>query len=222
MHTYAVIDFETTGLSAGPDRIIEVGAVLVRDGVVVDRFDELMDPGFSIPGVITSLTGITSAMVRGKPRPEAVMPRLRAFLGKHVCIAHNASFDRRFFAAEMAQAGEAHERPFLCSMLVARRLVPLAPSHKLGVLARHLGLSMPAGMQAHRALADALMTVALWETLLAELRRLLPRQTPGPDLLGRLARTPKGGVATFLAGIAASDQLMARGSLVSQVSTPGE
>jgi len=210
VHTYAVIDFETTGLSAGPDRIIEVGAVLVRDGVVVERFDELMDPGFRIPAVITSLTGITSAMVRGKPRPEAVMPRLREFLGGHVCIAHNASFDRRFFAAEMALAGQAHDRPFLCSMLVARRLLPQAPSHKLGVLARHLGLTMPAGMQAHRALADALITVALWESLLAELRRHLPGRTPEVELLNRLARTPKGGVATFLAAMAASDQVDTR------------
>ena len=57
MKSYAVIDFETTGLSAGADRIIEVAAVIVRDGVVVETFSELMNPGFRIPSFITSLTG---------------------------------------------------------------------------------------------------------------------------------------------------------------------
>ena len=65
---------------------------------------------------------ISDAMVQGKPRPEAVMPKLRAFLGDHVCVAHNASFDRRFFTAEMELAGEQHDRHFLCSMLLSRRL----------------------------------------------------------------------------------------------------
>ncbi len=122
----AVIDFETTGMYAGSDRIIEVGAAVMRDGEIVATFAELMDPGVYIPSFITSLTGITNAMIRGKPRPEEVMPRLRAFLGDHACVAHNASFDQRFFAAEMEQAGEGHERSFLCSLLLARRLVPQA------------------------------------------------------------------------------------------------
>jgi DNA polymerase-3 subunit epsilon len=117
-------------------------------------------------------------MLRGRPRPEAVMPRLRAFLGDHVCIAHNASFDRRFFTAEMDLAGEVHERPFLCSMLLSRRLNQDCTSHKLGALMQHLRLPRPADLQAHRALADDLMTVELWKRLMADLRLHLRGRDP--------------------------------------------
>lgn len=202
MQTFAVIDFETTGLSAGPDRIIEVGAVLVRDDVIIDTFSELMDPGFRIPTFITALTGISDAMVRGKPRPEVVMPRLRTFLGEHACIAHNASFDRRFFMAEMALAGEGHERAFLCSMLLSRRLITDAGSHKLGALVRHLRLPTPAGMQAHRALADALMTVELWKRLIAGLRAQLGGRQPDAELLATICRKPKAAIPALLAALA--------------------
>jgi len=204
VHTYAVIDFETTGLSAGPDRIIEVGAVLVRDGVIVSTFSELMDPGFRIPAFITALTGISNAMVRGKPSPEEMMPRLRAFLGDHVCVAHNASFDQRFFHAEMSLANDAHERQFLCSMLLARRLVADAASHKLGALVRHLRLTTPTGMQAHRALADALMTVELWKHLMGDLRTQLQGRAPDPALVATICRKPKAVVANYISSLAMS------------------
>ena len=206
VRTYAVIDFETTGLGPPADRIIEVGAVLVRDGEITGTFSELMDPGFRIPAFITSLTGITNAMVRGRPQPQAVMPRLRAFLGDHVCVAHNAGFDRGFFDAEMALAGEAHERPFLCSMLLSRRLVQDAGSHKLGALVRHLRLPVPPDLQAHRALADALMTVELWKRLQSDLRARLNGREPDASLLAVLSRTPKAAVAKRIAAFAAQPE----------------
>jgi DNA polymerase-3 subunit epsilon len=199
----AVLDFETTGMMPGPDRIIEVGAVIVRDGAVVDTFAALMDPGFRIPAFITGLTGITTAMVRGKPRPEAVMGELRGFLGDLPCLAHNAGFDRRFFTAEMDRAGHGHERPFLCSVLLARRLVDDAPSHRLGALAAHLGLEPPPGHRAHRALGDALMTAQLWRHLLAAVRRHLGRE-PDLGLLDRLMRVPRTQVPGWLAAQAAT------------------
>ena len=203
MITIAVIDFETTGMMPGPDRIIEVGAVIVRDGVVAETFCELMDPGFRIPSFITALTGITTAMVRGKPRPEEVMPRLRAFLGDFPCLAHNASFDRRFFTAEMERARHGHDRPFLCSVMLARRLVQGAPNHKIGDLARHLGLRPPPGTRAHRALADALMTCQLWTHLHGVVHE---RLGGAPDLnqLQALMRVPKAKVPAWLADHAAS------------------
>ncbi len=202
MQTYAVIDFETTGLSAGPDRIIEVGAVLISEGEIVGTFSELMDPGFRIPAFITSLTGITNAMVQGRPSPEELMPRLRGFLGDHVCIAHNASFDQRFYHSEMDLAGQAHVRPFLCSMLLARRLVRDAASHKLGALMHHLRLEQPMGMQAHRALADALMTVELWKWLMTDLRAQLRGREPDAELIATICRKPKAAVASHLAALA--------------------
>jgi len=201
MKSYAVIDFETTGLSAGADRIIEVAAVIVRDGVVVETFSELMNPGFRIPSFITSLTGISDAMVRGKPRPEMVMPRLRAFLGELVCVAHNASFDQRFFSAEMQLAEHAHERPFVCSLMLARRLVPSSPNHKLGTLLKHLRIAPPADMRAHRALADVVMTCALWKHLIGVLESKIGGHSADLDLIRTTMKKPKATVDAYLAKV---------------------
>ena len=71
LREFAVIDFETTGLSADHCRVIEVAVAIVRDGAVTDSFVKLMHPGHRLPGVITELTGITDAMLKGKPKPEA-------------------------------------------------------------------------------------------------------------------------------------------------------
>ena len=204
MPNIAVIDFETTGMRVGQDRIIEVGAAILEDGQVVATFSELMDPGFRIPGFITSLTGISTAMVRGKPRPEVVMPRLRAFLGDRPCVAHNAAFDQRFFSAEMTLAGEGHDREFFCSVLLARRLIYQAPSHRLGDLASHLGLTMPPGMRAHRALADVLITCQLWIHLRQRLQERLGGRKADLDLVRTVMRKPKAGVDRYLADLAAA------------------
>ena len=198
MHTYAVIDFETTGLSPEFDRVIEVGVVLVRNHEVVETFSELMDPGFAIPSFITNLTGISTSMVRGKPKPEKVMPQVREVIGSHPCIAHNASFDRGFFAAEMRRARVSCRPDFLCSMLVARRLVQDCASHKLGVLVQHLGLATPAGMRAHRALADCLMTAELWTHLMERVEAHLPGYVPDSGFVEKLSRMPKAEVEAFL------------------------
>lgn len=200
---YAVLDFETTGFDPNWDRIIEVGAVRVQDGQVVASFAELLDPGIRIPYEVTQLTGITQAMVRGKPRPEVVMPRLRAFLGDCPCVAHNASFDKRFFDAEMARAGQAHDRMFLCSMLLARRLVRQAPNHQLGTLVRHLGLPEATDGRLHRALADVQVTQALWHRMGEELRQRIGGRHPElPEIRG-VIRKPKAGVERYLESLAA-------------------
>ncbi|MBA3686341.1 MAG: 3'-5' exonuclease [Planctomycetes bacterium] len=202
MRRVAVLDFETTGLRAGPDRIIEVAAAIVSDGEVVATFSELMDPGFAIPRFITDFTGISDAMVRGKPSPEAVMPRLQAFLGDHACVAHNASFDQRFYVAEMTQAAQPNDRAFVCSMLLARRLVRQAPNHQLGTLVRRLGLAIPPGMRAHRALADVLMTCELWKHLLGLLRNRLTGRDLDLSLLQGIAKKPKAAIDAYLAILA--------------------
>ena len=208
---YAVIDFETTGLSAGWHRVIEVAVAIVRDGAVVDTFVQLMHPGTRIPAFITGITGISDAMVRGQPPPEAVMPRLKNFLDQRPCIAHNAAFDARFFFAEMERAGLPHERPFLCSMKLARRLVPESPNHRLGTLVRQLFLETPDGIRAHRALDDVLMTVALWNHLTARLRHRLGGVPPDLAVFRALMGKSKAGAAAYLQRLAdARSQLDAR------------
>ena len=151
---FAVIDFETTGLSADYCRVIEVAAVIVRDGEVVDSFVQLMHPGCRIPFFITAITGITNSMVKDKTNPETVMPDLMRFLGDRPCIAHKASFDSSFYHAEMSRAGIAHERSFLCTMLLSRRLIQDSPDHQLGTLTNHLNLQKPSEGSCHRALYD--------------------------------------------------------------------
>ncbi|OGV68056.1 MAG: hypothetical protein A3K19_27010 [Lentisphaerae bacterium RIFOXYB12_FULL_65_16] len=202
----AVIDFETTGLSADWNRIIEVGAVIVRDGTVVDSFVELMHPGCRLPWEITELTGITDAMLKGKPPPEKVMPAFREFLGDRVCVAHNAGFDSRFFFAEMKRARLEHDRPFLCTMMLARRLVDDALDHKLGTLAGHLKLNKPANLRAHRALDDVLMTVALWNRLTALIAEQTGGRQPDFNVYHTLMKRPKAAAAKYLRELAALRQ----------------
>jgi DNA polymerase-3 subunit epsilon len=169
MTRIAVIDFETTGLSpAMGDRATEVAIVLVENGCVVDRFQSLMNAGVHIPAFITSLTGISNAMIAGAPRVERVMSDANRFVGQVPMVAHNASFDRRFWEAELARAGETATQPFACTMLVARRLYPQAPSHKLGVLVDYHHL--PKAGRAHRAMADAEMAASLLGQIQHDLR----------------------------------------------------
>ena len=100
-----VLDFETTGLTAAFDRTIEVAATLLVDHRPVETFHQLMHPGMRLPSFITSLTGITEAMLHGQPRPEQVMPRLHKFVRGLPIVAHNAAFDRGFLLAELTRAG---------------------------------------------------------------------------------------------------------------------
>ena len=169
MSRIAVIDFETTGLSpAMGDRATEVAIVLVEGGQVVDRFQSLMNAGMYIPAFITALTGITNAMVAAAPDSDQVMRDANRFVGNAPMVAHNASFDRRFWQAELTRAGEAAMQSFACTMLVARRMYPQAPSHKLGVLVDYHQL--PKAGRAHRAMADAEMAASLLGQIQHDLR----------------------------------------------------
>ena len=169
MSSYAVIDFETTGLSpAHGARPTEIAVVLVRGDEIVDRFQSLMNPGVPIPHEIQAFTGITNAMVRRAPSVREVMTEAVRFAGGHPIVAHNASFDRKFWEHEAAALPDVRANTFLCSLLLARRLFPGAPNHKLATLVRALGL--PSDGRFHRALADAECTAHLFIRLQQELR----------------------------------------------------
>ena len=169
MSPIAVIDFETTGLSpAMGDRATEVAIVLVEGGRVVDRFQSLINTGIHIPAFITSLTGISNAMLATAPNAARVMAEASRFVGNTPMVAHNAAFDRKFWVAELARAGLDAPQPFACTLLVSRRLYPQAPSHKLGSLADYHRL--PRTGVAHRALADAEMAAHLLAQIQHDLR----------------------------------------------------
>jgi len=162
MQTIAVIDFETSGLAPnGGGRATEIAAVLVRDGQVIDSYASLMKTGVWVPPFIEQLTGISNAMLEDAPLASEVMQEVAEFTRACPIVAHNAPFDRGFWQAELALAGcdadPAHE--FACTVLLARRLYPEAPSCKLGSLAEFHGL--PNSGRAHRALADAMTTAHL-------------------------------------------------------------
>ena len=149
MGVHAVIDFETTGLSpALGARPTEVAIVFIAEGKIVDRFQSLMNPGVSIPNDIQALTGITNEMVRKAPKVEVVIRDAVQFVGTHPIVAHNAAFDSKFWDAELHRINGRRKQEFACSMLLARRIFPEAPNHKLGTLVRTLGL--PAALEMGR------------------------------------------------------------------------
>ena len=169
MTRIAVIDFETTGMSPTlGDRATEVAIVLLEHGRVVDRFQSLMNAGVYIPSFITQLTGITNLMVATAPHAEQVMADAARFVGKAPMVAHNASFDRRYWQAELALADLAAPQLFVCTVLLSRRLYPEATSHKLSALVQQLRL--PQTGAAHRAMVDAEMAAALLTRMQQDLR----------------------------------------------------
>ncbi|MBI2755122.1 MAG: GIY-YIG nuclease family protein [Chloroflexi bacterium] len=161
---FLVVDLETTGGSALFDRIIEVAAVRVEDGRVVERIETLVDPGTGVPPFITRLTGITPHMVRGRPRIESLLPDLGRMAEGAVLVAHNVAFDAGFLAATFRRAGIAWLPERLCTLRLARRLIHGLHSYKLDSLCAHLGIDQ---VQTHRAGADCRATAVLLDHLLA-------------------------------------------------------
>ena len=190
METLAIIDFETTGLyPRHGDRATEIAIMLVRDGEIVDRFQSLMNAGVRVDGFVTNLTGITNTMIRAAPPAAKVMREAASFVGKRPLVAHNAAFDRSFWDTELERISLTRRQDFACSMLVARRVLPEAPNHKLGTLVSYAGL--PVAGDYHRAAADAEMAARLTVYLGDQLRRRFRLDEVTHALLTRIQKTPK-------------------------------
>ena len=190
MEVVAVIDFETTGLSPDHgDRATEIAAVIVQDGEIVDRYQSLMNAGVRVPPFIEQLTGISDAMIRNAPPAAEVMREVADFVGEYPLVAHNASFDRKFWDAELGRIRRSRRQEFACSMLVARRVFPQAPSHKLGVLVEFAKL--PVTGRYHRALADAEMAAGLLVRMEEELRRRYGIRDVSHELLREIQAVQK-------------------------------
>lgn len=194
-----VLDFETTGLTPAFDRTIEVAATLLVNHRPVEMFHQLMHPGVRLPSFITALTGITDEMLCGQPRPEQVMPRLHQFVRGLPVVAHNAAFDRGFLRAELDRAGLALDSEFLCTMRLARRLVPGLPTYRLDALVDSLEVRAPNARQFHRAVADVNHTVAIWQNLHGRFSEQTGLREPPISALDTLMRKPKKQVPKFLA-----------------------
>lgn len=202
-YTVVVLDFETTGLSPDRgDRAIEIGAVLIRDNRIVDRFQSLMNPAMRISSFIEGYTGITNAMLAAAPTVSEVMQDFAAFMADHHLVAHNAGFDRRFLDAELQRICHERRGEFACSLLLARRIYPDAPRHNLETLVRYKNLATE-GVH-HRALADAEMTGHLWISMINDLKSAYQLDNIPFAILQRLSRVSKKAVPAFLERFAAS------------------
>mgnify|MGYP002628713657 CR=1 FL=1 len=159
---FAIIDVETTGLSAKNEKITEI-AILIHDGLkVIESYQTLINPEKNIPYRITQLTGINNQMVHSSPKFYEVAKKIIELTEDKIIVGHNVRFDYSFLQSEFAEFGYAFQRKTLCTVKTSRKLIPGQASYSLGKLTASLGI--PHGDQ-HRAFGDAKATAILMEIL---------------------------------------------------------
>lgn len=166
MSRTVIVDVETTGLSVrSGGRVIEIGAVAVENGRVVDELSSLIDTCAVISYGAFRVHGISEEMLRGEPQPEDVWKSFLEFVGAAPLVAHNAPFDSSFVRNELLLVGETIPNRWHCTVRMARKCLPHLPNHKLDTVYRYLFGSLPASVQRHRALDDARMAARIWVRL---------------------------------------------------------
>jgi len=185
---FVVVDLETTGSAPGATGIIEIGAVRVRGGRLHDTFTTLVNPDQRIPPFIAGLTGITDEMVAAAPRIGDALPRFLEFAGSAVLVAHNAPFDLGHLnAARRTCEGRVLDAPAVCTLRLARRLMPELERKGLDSVASALGIGV---FDRHRGLGDARVTA---EVLCVFVDRLVARGVRRlGDLLAFQRQAPDG------------------------------
>ncbi len=159
-------DVETSGLSpVNGARVIEIGAVAVEDGAIAAEFATLIGVDCEIHWAAQRVHGIDRAMLCGQPGPAEVWPAFLAFVADAPLVAHNAPFDNRFLAHELALLGLDCSNPVHCSLVASRRRYPQLTSHRLEEVACHVLGAIPADCRLHRALGDARLLARLWAPL---------------------------------------------------------
>ena len=157
--TYVVFDLETTGFSAIKDRIIEIGAVKVQNGEIVDSFSTFVNPKRPIPFEITQLTSITDEMVMDSPDIETILPQFLEFVGDAVLVAHNAGFDVGFIEQNCRYQDIELNFVYVDTVALARVLLPTLSKYKLNIVAKALDISLE---NHHRAVDDAGATAEIF------------------------------------------------------------
>lgn len=165
MRDFTVVDLETTGLRPETDRIIEIGAAKVRDGIVVDTFSTFVDPRRPVPERITELTGITDTMLRGAPDIREALPLFLEFAGEDVLLGHNLMFDFRFLKQNAVNLSLSFERKGVDTLKIARNVLDSLESRRLDFLCTYYGIE---DNNHHRALNDVLVTWELYCRLTAQ------------------------------------------------------
>lgn len=166
---YVIFDLETTGISPNYDEVIEISALKVKGGEVVDEFNTLVNPGRKIPFGATQVNGITNAMVAEAPAFSHVLAEFLDFAEGLVLVGHNiARFDMKFIWRDAEQYfGEIPQNNYVDTLQVARKHLPQMEHHRLVDLAEHYGISSEG---AHRALNDCYMNQKVYECMVAEMR----------------------------------------------------
>ncbi len=160
---YAIVDIETTGSGGGDDKITEIAIVLHDGSKIIDKYETLLNPGKYIPAFITNLTGITNNMVADAPPFEEVSDIIWEMTENAIFIAHNVGFDYGFLQKEFAAIGRRFIRKKLCTVRLCRKVFPGFHSYGLGKLITRFGISVN---DRHRAMADTLATVIVFEKIL--------------------------------------------------------
>ena len=163
---FVAFDLETTGLDKREDQIIEIGAVLMKGGEVLDTFSTFADPGHMLGAKTVSLTGITDDMVSGAPRPDDAVSAFLDWAGDRPLVAHNAEFDVGFVKESCRRTGRECRPLWLDTLILAQYLCPELTNHRLDTVASHL--SLPA-FNHHRAFDDAETAGLIFAKLIAEL-----------------------------------------------------
>ena len=156
---FVVFDIETTGFSPVNNRIIEIGAVKVSGGEIVDRYSTFVNPDTPIPFEIEKLTGINDGMVIDYPQIDEILPGFLEFCGGCVMVAHNANFDMSFIMENCRRLGYPQEFTYVDTVGIARMLLPNQAKHTLDAVSKTLGISLE---NHHRAVDDAEATAHIF------------------------------------------------------------
>ena len=181
---FVAFDLETTGLSSKTDRIIEIGAVIMKNGEEVDRFQTFVDPERPLDRKIVDLTGITDDMLVGAPKIEEALPKFLDFIGGRVLVAHNSDFDTGFIRAECTRLGYEYNYTAADTLILSQNLLSHLNKFKLNIVSN--ALSLP-DFNHHRAGDDAktcgLVMAKLMEKLEEE-HNIHNLQSVNPAMMG--------------------------------------
>lgn len=156
---FIALDIETTGLRPTYDKIIEIGAVRVSNGAIVEKFRTFVDPGIHIPYYITNINGITDKMVKGAPAIEDALPKYLEFASDLPVIAHNAQFDMSFIRHNSGLLGVTLSNKVIDTLLFCRKMLRDIENHKLDTVSNHFGIRLE---NHHRAIDDCIAAAHIY------------------------------------------------------------
>lgn len=165
---YILFDLETTGLDTDRDAIIEISALKVKDGNIIDEFSTLVNPGMHIPFEASCVNGIVDDMVKDAPNTEEALKGFIAFIGNEVLVGQNIKrFDLKFIQRDAVRFfGKPVSNDYVDTLFLAQRYLPELESHSLESLADHYDISYDG---AHRALADCHINKKVYDCLAKEI-----------------------------------------------------